>query len=212
MKKQTNYILMADIISSRKSDQLRLMNDFKSLVAKTNEELKAKLLSPITITLGDEFQSVVKDLSSAVDVIFFIEEEIIKSSKTFKLRYVLLEGIIETPINARIAHGMLGSGLTAARERLTQSKKRKTRFDISIQNKNLEKAINDIFVVLQGTVDSWRPEKDYYVVAEFLEKKDYKEVAADLNKDRSLLWKREKSLRITEYFALKGVIHYLANK
>ena len=212
MKKRTNYILMADIIGSRQSDQPRLIRDFKGIAAKTNEALESQLLSPITITLGDEFQSVAKDFSAALDVILYIEEAIIKTKKTFKLRYVLLEGAIETPINSQIAYGMLGSGLTAAREELVGSKKKKTRFNINIQNKDLGKAINNIFVVLQGIIDHWRPEKDYYLVTEFLKEKDYKKVAKDLKKERSLIWKREKSLQIEEYYALKEVIHYLTDK
>ena len=212
MKKKWNYILMADIIGSRKVEQSKLMKGFKNVVANANKNLEQQLLSPLTITLGDEFQSVAKSLSSALDTVLYLEELIIKSKEDFKLRYVLLEGAIETPINSQIAYGMLGSGLTEARETLVRSKKQKTRFNITLNDQELEKALTDAFLVLQRIIDKWKVEKDYYIVAEFLANKDYKRVAADLEKERSLIWKREKSLGIEEYFALKDVIHYLASK
>ncbi|HEV2480568.1 MAG TPA: SatD family protein [Puia sp.] len=212
MRKKANYILMADVIGSRKADQMKILKEFRNITGKVNQDIGNQLLSPITITLGDEFQSVAKDLQAALSIIFSIEETIIKTQTTLKLRYVLVEGLIETPINPQIAYGMLGSGLTAAREKLIALKKKKQRFNSSLQNKSLEKAINNTFVVLQAIIDSWKLKKDYYVVAEFLKSKDYKKVAVDLNKERSLIWKREKSLKIEEYFALKEVIHYLGTK
>lgn len=203
---------MADVIGSRKADQMGILKDFKSITKRTNQLLDNQFLSPITITLGDEFQCIAADLAAALNIILSIEESIVKTQTALKLRYVLLEGLIETPINPKIAYGMLGSGLTAAREKLIGLKKKKQRFSANLKNKPLEKAINNTFVGLQSIIDSWGLEKDYYVVAEFFENKDYKKVASDLNKERSLIWKREKSLKIEEYFALKEVIHYLGTR
>src|ERR1700731_4801117 len=112
MNQNKYLILMGDVIGSRKKDQLMLINSFKETINAVNKEKKNDFLSPMTITLGDEFQSVIKNLSAALDIIFSIEEEIAASGKNFKLRYILEEGEIETPINSKIAYGMLGSGLT----------------------------------------------------------------------------------------------------
>jgi hypothetical protein len=209
MGKELYFILMADIIGSRRTDQQRLIMDFKEIVSQTNISARNQLLSPITVTLGDEFQSVVKSLSSAVAIILQLEESIIVAGKNFKLRYSLVEGEIETAINTKIAYEMLGSGLTEARENLTALKKMKTRFHVAIQDQVRGNAINNAFVVIQRIVDDWKLEKDYYIVAKFLQHMDYKQVASELNKERSLMWKREKSLRLEEYFALKDVITYL---
>lgn len=106
----------------------------------------------------------------------------------------------------------LGSGLTDARQTLIEMKKRKTRFHIQLQDKALGIAIENAFIALQEILDDWKPEKDYYIVSSFLQKKDYKKVAHDLEKERSLIWKREKGLKLHEYFALKEVINYLGKK
>jgi len=58
-------------------------------------------------TLGDEFQSVIKNLPAALDIIFSIEEKIAAGGQDFRLRYVLEEGKIETPLNRKIAYGMI---------------------------------------------------------------------------------------------------------
>ena len=77
---------MADIIGSRKVDQKKLISDFKEIVGQINTSAKNQLLSPVTITLGDEFQSVAKDLASALTIILQLEERIIMAGKDFKLR------------------------------------------------------------------------------------------------------------------------------
>lgn len=145
--------------SGRKANQLKLMQDFKNLAASANLALKDQFLSPITITLGDEFQSIAKDLSTAISILLHLEETIVKTQKNFKLRYVLVEGTIETPINAQIAYGMLGKGLTEAREILTNSKRQKARFNINLRDKSLGNALNNSFVVMQKIIDRWKPEK-----------------------------------------------------
>ena len=212
MNQKLNFILMADIIQSRESDQKQLMRDFRRVTDIINAEHRNQFLSPITITLGDEFQAVARNLPSAIATLFNLEETKIALKKDFNLRYILWEGKIETPINTEVAYGMLGSGLTDARAALLSLKKTKSRFHIVLQNKQLENAIQKAFVVLQWILDDWNPRKDYYIVAEFLESKDYKTVARDLEKATSLMWKRKKGLRINEYFALKEVINYLGGK
>lgn len=204
-----NFILMADIIKSRNKDQQLLINDFREVVANINEEMGEKILSPLTITLGDEFQGILRDLSSALNAIISIEERIIKSKKNFQLRYILVEGKIETKINTQIAYEMLGSGLTQAREGLTEMKGLNLKFMTRLQDKKKQDAINHAFFILQGLTSDWNLLKNSILIEAFLVHKDYKLVARELEKDRSLMWKRKKSLKLDEYIALKEVITYL---
>lgn len=200
---------MADIIASRKTAQLPLISSFREVVNHANRKNKKGLLSPITITLGDEFQSVVKSLQTGLDIIADLEERIILTKKEFKLRYVLLQGRIDTRINTKVAYEMLGPGLTSARKYLEGLKKEKYRFYFNLLDKQKSAALNDSFLVLQNLIDKWRPGKDYYLVSEFLQHKDYKKVAKELSKERSLIWKRERSLKMEDYFSIKKVIKYI---
>jgi hypothetical protein len=120
MKNKEHIVLMADIIDSRKNDQNELMLKFRNVTEEINKSHKKGILSPMTITLGDEFQGVVKNISAAINLILELEEKLMLNNAGFKLRYVLYEGKIDTPINDKIAYGMLGEGLTKAREALQQ--------------------------------------------------------------------------------------------
>lgn len=205
-------ILMADIVDSRKNDQKELMNNFKKLTSEVNLKNKNILLSPMTITLGDEFQGIIKSLVSAIELIFFIEETIIQQHVGFKLRYVLFEGAIDTPINEAIAHGMLGEGLTKAREALEGNKNTNCRYYFNLKNTKASKALTQSMFLYQSIIDDWNVSKDYHLITKFIELKDYKKVAENLGKSRSQIWKREKSLKIEEYFSIKSIINYIAEE
>tara|TARA_B100001971_G_C18096796_1_gene486566 strand:- start:380 stop:907 length:528 start_codon:yes stop_codon:yes gene_type:complete len=166
-------------------------------------------LSPITITLGDEFQSVPSSLSDAILALYHIEESIIKNKQDFKLRYVLLEGEIDTPINQKIAYEMLGQGLTDARELLNSSKREGLRFHVDLSDGEATRALAHAFLVIQSIIDSWKLEKDYELIAQFLEHRDYKIVADSLGKTRSQIYKRSKTLMTEEYFSMKSLINYI---
>jgi hypothetical protein len=79
-----HVVLMADIIDSRKFNSKELISDFKRLANFINKKWEKVIVSPITITLGDEFQSVIDTEMNAVRIIFEIEEFIIKSKFQFK--------------------------------------------------------------------------------------------------------------------------------
>jgi len=209
MKKKEHYILMADVVSSRSKDQKQLMEDFKIITEAINYKHSKKLKSPLTITLGDEFQGITKDVNAALQIIFSLDEEILIRGAGFKLRYVLLEGQIDTPINDKIAYGMLGEGLTNARKALQEAKLTKNRYHIILKNSEMSKALTNSFIIYQGLTDDWKIVRDRELLTEFLKGNDYKIVADELGKTRSQIWKREKSLKINEYIATKEVINYI---
>lgn len=209
---KSNIILMADIIGSSSQPQAALMADFEQIIGDLRETTKPKFHSPPTITLGDEFQAIPRDLPAALEVVLQIEESIIHAGAGFKLRYVVLEGDIETPINRKLAHGMMGPGLTEARERLEEGKKPGTsRFQFFLQDHRKSMALRDTFIALQHIVDGWRVEKDFAMVAQFLAHEDYKIVAEKIHKDRSQVYKRGRSLAMEAYLALKSVIRYIGS-
>lgn len=206
-----NYIiLMADIINSSDKDSQELMTSFKKVVNEVNLENKSLLLSPLTITLGDEFQGIAKNIKAAINLLFLLQEKIIKQKGKFKLRYVVEEGTIDTPINEKIAHGMLGEGLTKARKLLETSKDDDRNYHFELKKVKKSNALADSLFLYQNIVDSWNLLRDEDLIIEFIELDDYKKVAEKLGKTRSQIWKRRKNLRIEEYFSVKKVINYIA--
>lgn len=197
---------MADIVESGDKNQAELMRNFKLLIKEINETFHAMILSPLTITLGDEFQCVLKDLTTAIKVIIAIEEAIIHKQLDFQLRYVLNQGEIETPINNKIAYEMLGQGLTDARHILNKSKNEKNRFVVMIDNPIQKQLLANAFIIFENIIDKWNLKRDYEIVSNFIKFDDYKTVSENIHKTRSQVWKREKTLNIEGYKSTKKIL------
>lgn len=206
LEKTTNVVLMADIQDSGLKNSINTMVFFRQIVADSNVIFLKYIESPLTITLGDEFQGIIINVQNAIKIIYYIEEFIVKNNIDFKLRYVINDGKIDTEINPIRSYEMLGKGLTDARNQLNELKKTKSRFFISLSNLRKSTIINESFVVYQAIVDGWNIKKDKDLLAQFIDLEDYKKVALAINKDKSQVWKRNKNLNIDSYFAIKRVI------
>lgn len=181
------------------------MADFKKIVNAVNAQNNRAILSPLTITLGDEFQGVVKSARSGLQIILDIESQLIKLKSPFRLRYVLLEGDIQTSLNKKVAYEMLGAGLTSAREQLVTIKTSRTRFLVSLKNQQLTDTLNLLFVIFQGISDKWtRAQRK--VVSVLLEVDDYRQAAERLKKDPTVIWRRKRSLMIEEFNSVRKLI------
>jgi hypothetical protein len=209
MSNSLQWIIMADVIHSSAHDALALQRAFKFDVNYINKEYEKRILSPLTITLGDEFQGVIKDLKTCIEIIFSFEEHRLQIAPKYELRYIVQQGEIETEINPNIAYGMLGIGLSQARKNLENLKKTDQRYFFDTSLKPKSNALNSAFQVYQNIYQNWTKPEERQLVALFLENNDYKYVAEKTGKTRSQIWKREKSLNISSYFAIKTVIKYL---
>lgn len=203
-------VLMAGVVDSHEYEGKELMNKLQELVKFINQIFYESILSPLTITLGDEFQGVIDKPSNAVAMIYEMEEWIVENEWDFKLRYVIVEGKIDTEINSESAHEMLGEGLTKARKRLEEMKKETNRFYISVKDKKITSSVSKSLRLSQHFIDSWQP-KDRATVSGFLNGLDYKELAKKLGKDDSSVWRRRKSLAIEEYLTCKSLTEELVN-
>jgi hypothetical protein len=208
--KSKKYILMADVIDSSNRDTETLIKDFKALTKKINSIFKTTLASPLTITLGDEFQGLINGIHEVTEIIIKIEEIVIKEKYNFKLRYVIHFGNIESTINTKKSTEMLGSGLTKGREKLENLKTTKYRFDIETSNTSQSLILNESFKIFQTIIDKWDL-NDYELANAFIEFKDYSMVAKKLKKDRSLMWRRQKTLNMDNYFSIKNIIYESMN-
>ncbi len=207
----SQFILMGDVVDSRDLESVPLQRNFEHLVDACNRELAELILSPLTITLGDEFQGLTFDLTSAVDCLFFLEERRLAETLDFVLHFVVHEGEIETPVNREIAYGMMGPGLTRARELLTESARPRPRFLFELQDGALSEALNHQFRVYEGLLERWSVD-DYPLILRMLAEPNNTSVAAEFDKNRSQIWKRRKTLLVEEYRSTKEVIRYLVSQ
>lgn len=199
------FIVMADVIRSRSYDGSDLIGEFARIVEDCNTAYAGAILSPYTITLGDEFQGVAGSLKNAVDSILFLEDRLLAARPAFNLRYVLVYGEIETIINPQIAHGMTGSGLALARELLTIKRRGRRRFQLNLSGLPCEDELNMLFRLLELISGHWK-ERDYTLIRELACNNDDVDVAAHFGKTKSQIWKRRKTLQIEEYVTIKELI------
>lgn len=201
------HIIMADIISSRDIDKKNnFMGQFAQLTQKANDVFKDSILSPLTITLGDEFQGVVNNSKTLFELLFYLEEHIISKKYPFNLRYSMVHGVIDTKINEKIAYEMYGSGLTKAREALKTIKDGSDNYFIGI-NAEKDVPLKLCMKLYQSIKSNWKT-SEYEVIAAFLKNYDYKEVMkTGLYKTRSGAWKKRKSLQIEEYNIVKNLVY-----
>jgi hypothetical protein len=204
-----HHILMGDIVASSHHPAAALREAFMAQIDACNAALKAGILSPYTITLGDEFQGIAVSLKAAFEAIFHLEEHIPCGALPFKLRYVIVDGEIDTPINREKAHAMMGAGLTLARRMLTDKRRGQPRYRFDLPDKAATIQFERLFLVLEGMTERWSP-SDADLIRDMIANPHNEAVGRLHGKNRSQIWKRRKHLLIEEYRALKAVILDLA--
>jgi len=205
---QNNIILMGDVTASSRREAGRVRDWLAGVVATINDTQADDIRSPLTVTLGDEFQGVVASAEAAMRIVFALDALCLEADPPIDLHYVILEGGIETPINPDIAHGMLGPGLTRARQLLTEKptqKRRRTRCTIELGDVTLTAAAADILLALEGLLARWNDvERPYAAV--LLEEPDDSVAADRLDRDRTSVYRRRRTLLVEEYRALQSAL------
>jgi hypothetical protein len=132
---QKYAVIMGDLVRSEHSDHPELLYArFNEAVAEQNEKHRKTIASPLTITLGDEFQGLVSTLTDAA----LIARDLRLNLMHYAIDCRFTVGIVSlmTPINRDRAWNMVGSGLARAREKLNEKK------DISLYRFSIEKSKN----------------------------------------------------------------------
>lgn len=181
-------VLIADIVSSRQiKDRDRIQRNLKELFKKINLS-SPSILSPVTITLGDEFQCVY----SSGDEIFNHIWKILETAYPEKIRFSYGIGEITTRINKQQAIGMDGPAFYEAREGLIQLKEDEQLFNVRVKD-NQEINVNllrNILYLLSFHINSWKKNR-FNIMSSLAEGRDIKTIA--------------KKLKITEQAVYKNI-------
>ncbi len=112
-------ILMGDIVGSEAAPSVAAVHRvFNRAVDWANERHAGVIQSPLTITLGDEFQGLVNGLEHAWAVAADLRLKLM--SDNVACRFVIGVATIKTPVNPERAWNMMGPGLAAARDKLNE--------------------------------------------------------------------------------------------
>ena len=114
-------ILMGDLVESGKARSMKAVHSaFNQAIDSANELFAAAVASPLTITLGDEFQGLLRSLAQAWDVAFDLRLRLLVAN--VPCRFVIGMTELETPLNTKQAWNMMGPGLAAARDKLNDKR------------------------------------------------------------------------------------------
>lgn len=113
--------LMGDLVRSESSAAIATLHDhFNTAVDRQNEARKSALASPLTITLGDEFQGLMTSFPEAAAAARAMRLELLGHG--IECRFVIGAVALRTPLNEKRAWNMMGPGLSAARAKLNDKR------------------------------------------------------------------------------------------
>jgi predicted transcriptional regulator len=143
--------LIGDIVKSRElSDRREIQTKLKRKLTSINKKSDS-LLSPLTITLGDEFQAVYKNADGIFSNIF----EILTAVHPLQIRFTLGVGEISTSINKKSAIGMDGEAFYIARDNMNSIKKNGSLINIGGVNGSVETIVNLNLKLISNQINDW---------------------------------------------------------
>lgn len=114
--------IIGDIVGSRKlADRNEAQKKFQAMAEKACRQYQADIVSPFTVTIGDEFQVLLRRVKTAPEVI----DTVIREMAPIALVFGVGIGDISTDINREMAIGMDGPAFHAARKAVEQAKRKK---------------------------------------------------------------------------------------
>lgn len=200
-----HFVLMGDVVASSKIPGTIVAGELGEMIRLANHLGADSLLSPLTITLGDEFQGVIRSGIETQKLIFLLERCRLQTTAKIKLRYSQAFGAIDTPVNLEIAHGMIGPALSAARKPLTRKGKHRKHAYVRVGIDYLNDMLEDLYTVSLSISSRWKA-ADYKLVCEMLSNSNDRMVGELFEMDASEVWKRRKNLRIGEFQAMERSI------
>jgi len=187
-----SLVLIADIEASRDikgKDREDLQKSLKDILKNLNEQGEG-IVSPYTITLGDEFQAVFEK----ADHLFVQMLKIMAALHPVTVRFSLGIGSIDTPLNTEQAIGMDGPAFHRARKGIEILKENGFLFGIrSEDNENLMlQILNNSLQLLSKQMRGWNKTriKILYMLKEGC---DYKVISDELDISRTAFYKNKEA-------------------
>jgi hypothetical protein len=148
-------VLIGDVIGSKQLPaRAHFQRRLKSALQGLNAGRRA-LISPYTLTLGDEFQAVYRDSSGLFADVFTL----LAAVAPVQVRFAVAVGEIVTPINSTQSIGMDGSAFHLARARLEKLKGQGRLLGVQDSNEPRWRLPVSTLAVLSGLMEGWRQKR-----------------------------------------------------
>jgi len=192
----THVVVMGDIIESQKALSVSMLHlDLNDAVDRANSEFA--LASPLTITLGDEFQGLCGSLSDGLTIVRWMRSTLLHQG--VRCRFVLGLVQIETAVNDKIAWNMMGPGLAEARERLSDKRNASAyRFSLPL-DPTLQTLLDALGASVTEVENSWTERQTQVVDASLKHTAKDTDLANDLGLAIRTLYKIRRAARYEFY-------------
>lgn len=175
------FTIIGDMIGSRKLENRSVVQKrFSAALNEVQKRYAQQIVSPLTVTIGDEFQAVLKETSHLFALLYEIEQ----SLKAVSLRYGFGIGTISTAINHNAAIGMDGPAFHNARTSIEQARKTKTRYGFSCGDSVIDKRINVLLNWIDISTKGWPSEK-HTILHLYRQRVTQKEIARRVSMSQS---------------------------
>ena len=201
--------LIGDIEQSKKLEREMRIKTQETLLSLFNR-LNSKgdsLISPYTLTLGDEFQTVY----SKGDDLFRHIWMIMASVHPVMVRFSIGAGDITTNINRKSSLGMDGPAFHRARDGMDQLKKTKGLICLNSGDEQINHLINNIFRFIEGNIRSWKKNR-LLILHKLREGNEVKQIAGELDLSEVAVYKNINTGNLEALIDLEKSITRLINE
>lgn len=187
--------LIADIIQSKEILEREQFQKNIESILKSVSKRSQYILSPYTLTLGDEFQAVYKNGNEILTDILHIVSEI----HPVKIRFALGVNKITTELNEKLAIGMDGPAFHIARDGILELKK----YEYSIlkifdgESKKYD-FINNGLILNFSIMDGWK-ENTMSIFKKLYDGKKVKDMINDMKISQRAIYKIINTNNLTNY-------------
>ncbi|NIV03293.1 hypothetical protein GWN26_02170 [Candidatus Saccharibacteria bacterium] len=157
-------------LSGRNRYQTQLF--LKSAIVQINEEFEGFIEAPLTITKGDEFQGLIKNLEDAFQIILALEKLIFP----VKMKFGIGVGKI-FKMGGKLPIEMDGPAFHKANRALSHAKKKKYCYSMETDDEALDLLANTIFQLITAIKLRWH-ERHFRLYWRYKDLGTYREVAA----------------------------------
>lgn len=196
-------VLIGDIKHSRKlppKERVLLQGRLERCLKKINQEDSGHILSPLMLTLGDEFQAVFKTVAGAWQAVSQLNVKV--RAWQMELRYVLVQDVLLTPINKQSPFKMDGPAFWKARDLMTLKKQK---YQVFIEGHSLNPTFKVLLRVMEDIENGWSRVTGEYVDY-FLKHPtaSIDQAAKHFKKNYSTLQRFYKSAKLNLYFEVQA--------
>ena len=220
MKHQKYLVIIGDVVKSREiKNREKFQENFHNVIEKELKRVRVfetnNIVSSFTITIGDEFQGVLKNASHLFKFIDDLEYGLnsilaFEQTERYALRYGIGVGLITTQINKKAAIGMDGPAFYNARKAIENAKKFNLKycFEGSLEK---DDALNILLQWLNQENKKWNFRK-FQIVKLYKDAWTQKQIAESLEISQPAVSKILKNTPVTLAMKSEQLIEYEINK